>query len=43
MNKKKEKRVDEGALKRRQEYCNIEVDDLGMPTLEDRYIGAVKE
>ena len=40
INKKKGKRVDEGAIKRRKEYCEIDMDELSLPELEDRYTGA---
>ena len=40
INKKKGKRVDEGAIKRRKEYCKIDMDELSLPELEDRYTGA---
>jgi len=38
INKKKEKRVDEGALKCRKEYCEVDIDELNLLELEDRYI-----
>ena len=37
INKKKGKRVDEGALKCRKEYCEVDIDELNLPELEDRY------
>ena len=43
LNKKKGRRVDEGALKRRKEYCKLELEKLSIPELENRYTGAIKD
>ena len=40
INKKKGKKVDEEALKQRKEYCEVEMEDLSVPDLEDRYTEA---
>ena len=40
INKKKGKRVDKGALKCRKEYCEVDIDELNLPELEDRYTEA---
>jgi hypothetical protein len=36
-------RVDEGALKRRKEFCGMDLEDLSIPALEDRLTGAIEE
>ena len=35
--------MDEGALQRRKEYCELELEALSIPELKDRYISAVEE
>ena len=35
--------MDEGALQRRKEYCELELEVLSIPELKDRYISAVEE
>ena len=36
-------RIDEGAIKKRKEYCNINLDNEDLLSLEDRYTGAVNK
>ena len=43
INKKKGKQIDEGALKRRKDFCKLNLEDLELPALEDRYTGAIEE
>ena len=43
INKLKGKQVNEGALQRRKEYCELQLDQLDLPELEDRYTGVVEE
>ena len=35
--------MDEGALKRRKEYCELDLEALSIQELKDRYISAVEE
>ena len=43
INKKKGKRVDEGALRRRKEYCGVNLEELDIPELEYRYTEAITD
>ena len=43
INKKKGKCVDEGAIKRRKEYCEIDIDELELNELENKYTRALIE
>jgi len=43
INKKKGKKIDEGAMEKRKKYYNTDYDNELIPALEDRYTGAVKE
>ena len=43
INKKRGRRVDEGALNRRKEYCEIDMDDMDLPELMERQTEAVIE
>jgi len=41
--KKNGRKIDERALKRRKEYCQIDMDNESLPALNDKYQEAVKE
>ena len=41
--KKQGKQIDEGALKRRKEYCNLSLEEMSIPALQDRYTEAIEE
>jgi len=41
--KKKGKLIDEGALEKRKQYCQVDYEDEDLPALEDRYTEAVEE
>ena len=43
INKKRGRRVDEGALNRRKEYCEIDMDEMELPELMDRHTEAMIE
>ena len=43
INKKKGKRVDKGALRRRKEYCGVDLEELDIPELEHRYTEAITD